>query len=244
MPTLTILGSGDAFHSGGRSHSGYLLEKDGEKILIDCGATTLLRLKENKIPTDSLTALTISHFHGDHLAGLPFLLLDMARLKRKKVFHIISPQGGRNRAYEALKLFYPGNESILEELSLQWHYFNEEESVEVNDWQVQAFPAKHTEAVQPHALRISFMDKILAYSGDTGWTPKLIAVAHEADVFICECTFFDSVHENHLNYQQIKLHRENLKCKRILLTHFYEEMLRHAGDVEMEMAQDGLRIRL
>src|ERR1700683_5495321 len=74
--TLTILGTGDAFASGGRAQAGYLLEAAGKRILFEAGPGLLVEMKRHGIEADSLDAVIISHLHGDHFGGLPFLFLE------------------------------------------------------------------------------------------------------------------------------------------------------------------------
>ena len=82
-------------------------------------------------------------------------------------------------------------------------------------------------------------DKVVAYSGDTEWTDALIEVARGADLFFCECCFFDKKLPNHLNYQTLVQNREQLECRRIVLTHMSDDMLSRTEGVEMERAEDG-----
>ena len=71
-----ILGCGDAFGSGGRNNSGYLVEAGDRLFLLDCGPTTLLAMKRAGFNPRRLDAIFLSHLHGDHCAGVPFFLLD------------------------------------------------------------------------------------------------------------------------------------------------------------------------
>lgn len=71
-----FLGSGDAFGSGGRFQACLMLSGAGENVLLDCGATSLTAIKGSSVDPSSIGAVLISHFHGDHFGGLPFLILD------------------------------------------------------------------------------------------------------------------------------------------------------------------------
>ena len=73
--TLTILGAGDAFNSGGLNQSAYLMEGAGSSVLIDCGANTPAALETHGKDPNAIDAVLLTHLHGDHLAGLPFLYL-------------------------------------------------------------------------------------------------------------------------------------------------------------------------
>ena len=96
----------------------------------------------------------------------------------------------------------------------------------------------------PHGLRIEYAGKVIAYSGDTEWTDTLPEIASGADLFICECNFFDIQAPGHLDYETLRAHRAELECERIVLTHMSEAMLARAGEIELEAAADGMAIEL
>src|SRR5271166_2102548 len=95
---LTIIGCSDAFNSGGRYHSCYLLDTSKGRLMIDCGANSPLGLKRLGIPFSSVDTVVISHCHGDHFGGLPFLLLDKMFIERDaKPLQILGPPGIESR---------------------------------------------------------------------------------------------------------------------------------------------------
>lgn len=242
MSRIKILGSGDAFHSGGRFQTSFLLNSNNKNILIDCGCGSLQQMKKFGYSTNEINSVIISHFHGDHIAGLPFLLMDMARLNRQSPLYIFSPEGGKQKINDALKLFYPGNETILESLQIEWLYYENEKSIKAAGIEVQPFKMNHAELVKPHGIRVTIDGKVISYSGDTGWNENLLLLSEDADLFICECTFYDKEMEGHLNYKLLSEKKHLLHYKQILLTHFDEEMLLNADKVDMEMATDGMDI--
>ena len=79
---LTVIGCGDAFSSGGRYHSCYILETSKGRLLLDCGANSPLALKRAGVTISSIDAVAVSHCHGDHFGGLPFLFLDKMFMER------------------------------------------------------------------------------------------------------------------------------------------------------------------
>lgn len=242
--TLTVLGCSDAFNAGGNRNTAFLLRTESQLLLLDCGANTLAALKERKLSGGDIDVVLLSHFHGDHMAGVPFLLMDAARLKREKPLHIFSPEGGKKIIGELLQLCYPGMASILDTLPLHWHTYSEGKTIQEAGLELQAWPMIHTPEAKPHALRFTAGGRTIAFSGDTGWTPLLYEVAAFADLFICECTFFKTEQKNHINYVTLETHRAGLTCRRLLLTHFDEEMLANGAQVAEEMAVDGLEVML
>jgi ribonuclease BN (tRNA processing enzyme) len=97
----------------------------------------------------------------------------------------------------------------------------------------------HPSGAPSYALRVACEDKIVAYSGDTGWTDTLIQTARGADLFVCECNFLEKGVPNHLDYQTLSDHRTELECRRLILTHMGDEMLRRVGSLGLEGAEDG-----
>ena len=101
----------------------------------------------------------------------------------------------------------------------------------------------HTKPDISLALRVNIGGKSLAFSGDTGWTDELPGFSAGADLFLCECTYFESAHlDFHLNYPIIERNRGRFTAKRMILTHLGREVLNRADDVGMEMATDLMKI--
>ena len=109
MLSLTFVGSGDAFSSGGRLQSGIFVESQTHGLLLDCGATLLAGLQRCSLNTNQIDAVVISHLHGDHFCGIPFLLLDALFVsKRSKPLQIFGPVGTKERIEEICRALYPG----------------------------------------------------------------------------------------------------------------------------------------
>ena len=90
---LRFVGCGDALGSGGRFNTCFHVTGASINFLIDCGASSLPALKRLGIARDDIDLILITHFHGDHFAGLPFLLLDAQFTRRTRPLVIAGPQG-------------------------------------------------------------------------------------------------------------------------------------------------------
>lgn len=240
---LQVLGCGDAFSSGGNFNTCFYLNSLGFQVLLDCGVTSLLAIKKHKLSTLEIDMIAISHFHGDHFGGLPFFLLDASTLGRTKPLTIISPPGCKEKLEQAVNLLYPGS-SVLDKFPIEFISYQAHTPVKSGPVTVEAFPVVHTEKTLPHGLRVTINNKTVGFSGDTSWTDELFGIAHDADLFICECNFYDMDLKGHLNYQTILSYRDRLKCKRILLTHMGDQMLQKTGEIEMDYAWDGRKITI
>lgn len=241
--TVTVVGCGDAFASGGRLHTCFYIQAPHSNVLLDCGATAYYGLKKRGIPVRDIDIIIISHFHGDHYGGVPFLLLEEAIAQRKTPLTIISPPTGKERITRLLDQLYP-NSDVLGKLNLMFKVYMPNNVLQGDHLEVTAFPVVHSEESLPHGLRIGVGGKVISYSGDTEWTPALIELARDADLFICECNFYNASVKGHLNYKTLKAYDDQLNYKQLVLTHFGLEMLEHLSDIEHPCAEDGLTITL
>lgn len=236
---LHVLGCGDAFSSGGQNHTSFLLQTNTSLILIDCGASTPMALKKAGFSFNDIDYIVLSHFHGDHYGGLPYLILEGAKaLKRKKSLTIISPPGLKGRLHALMQLLYPGSEDALEAFPIDYLTYESEVELEQADFVLIAFEVEHAKATLPHGLRLEVEGKVLSYSGDTSWHENLRPLAQRADLFICECNFFDEDIPAHLSYKVLQQKMALLEAKRIVLTHLGERMLKLKQELEMEVLHD------
>ncbi|MEJ2880981.1 MBL fold metallo-hydrolase [Pedobacter sp. GR22-6] len=241
--SLQVIGCGDAFASGGQLHTCFYL-KIGEKgVLIDCGATTLHGLKRYGIDPEDIDLIVISHLHGDHYGGIPFLLMDAAVKDRKKKLRIVTPDTGEARIKALLQLLYPGSDKT-EKLPLEFLEYQANVPLNLGVLRLEAFPVIHSEAALSHGLRIQVGELVLSYSGDTCWTDALISLSEGADLFICECNFYDTKTPSHMNYLELRSNLPRLSMKQILLTHLSGEMLDRLDAIDLPVAKEGMDIPL
>lgn len=241
--TLTIIGCGDAFSSGGRLQTCFHVETPEGAFLIDCGAGAVAGLKQQKCSLAKIDTIIISHFHGDHYGGLPYFLLEAAVSGRKEPLTIISPPGCREKAAALLDLLYPGSK-VLEKLDLHFIEYEGTQELVTAYLSLTTFPVVHIPETNPHGLRISTAGKVISYSGDTGWDPVLNTIARAADLFICECNFYESKSGVHLDYLTLAEHLPAFTCKQILLTHLGDEIFANREKILLACAESGMQVRL
>lgn len=209
-------------------------------MLLDCGASSLVAMKRLGVRTSSIDTILLSHLHGDHFGGLPFFILDAQYVSaRKKPLLVAGPPGLEARVREAIEVFYPGSSEATREFSLEFVELEEEKATKLGELWVTPYAVVHPSGAPSYALRVDFGDKILAFSGDTEWTETLIPAARGADLFICECFAFEKGIKNHLDYGTLMKHREELECRRLVLTHMNDEMLSRIESLDAEGAEDG-----
>jgi ribonuclease Z len=102
---LTFLGTADAIPSAKRNHTSILLNYKEENILIDCGEGTQRQFRKKKLNPCKVTRILITHWHGDHVLGIPGLLSTLAFSGYNKTLYIYGPQGTELSIKRILELF-------------------------------------------------------------------------------------------------------------------------------------------
>ena len=195
---LTFIGSGNAF-ADARCWSGFVL---GGRTLFDAPPSALLGLKQAGIPIDQIDTIVISHFHGDHFFGLPFLLLEYAfpgaaggrTPARERDLTIIGPPGIADRVEQLTELAFPN------QVSGPWaHHGYKRRYIEmepgrearVNGLHLGAARMNHAHGSLPLALgyRVQVDGRVIAYTGDTAWCDELVEIGHGADVYVCDANY-------------------------------------------------------
>jgi ribonuclease BN (tRNA processing enzyme) len=240
---LHVLGCGDAFNSGARLHACFWVEATDGNFLVDCGPSALAGMKSHGLPPEKLDVVFISHLHGDHFGGIPFLLLELDIVRRRtRELVIAGPAGTGERVSEAMDLLFPA--TPLKLLPVRFVELEPRVSAAIGSANVTGFPVIHVPETNPLALRLELGDRVLAYSGDTEWTDELIAVAEGADVFLCECSTLDLEVPGHLSAKTLAAKRDLLRCERVILIHMGEDVLSAPPPDGFELARDGMRVML
>src|SRR5580700_3494396 len=143
--TLTLLGTGDAFASGGRAQAGYLLEAAGKKILFEAGPGLIAELKRHGIEADALDAVVISHLHGDHFCGLPFLFLEyMWERPRKHPVIIAGPKNLEKRTWMLMRAMFSRFNLKKLQTKVNWVVLEPGKSMRLRGLKVSTIRSPHT----------------------------------------------------------------------------------------------------
>jgi ribonuclease BN (tRNA processing enzyme) len=242
---VRFVGSGDAFGSGGRFQTCIALRTSDDLFLVDCGASSLIAMRQQKIEPRDVSKILITHLHGDHFGGLPFFLLDAQIVSNRTApLTLVGPPGFEARLMEAMEILFPGSSKVDPNFEVRFVELKARTPTAVDEIEVTAFPAAHFSGAPSYSLRVRVEEKVFVYSGDSQWTDTLIEASDEADLFVCESYVFDKDVALHNTYTTIMQHRPRLTCKRIILTHMSEDVLSRASEVELPMAEDGLLLTL
>jgi len=242
---VRVLGCGDAFGSGGRLNTSFFIE--GEVgILLDCGASVLSALKQHGLDGNRVDTIVLTHLHGDHFAGIPFLVREtQIAATRTRPLTIVGPPGQERVIREAMELLFPGSAGRVDSFALVFREYQAGERLALGGLSVYAIPVQHTAGTNPHAVRVTTGGRTIVYSGDTAWLDALIELSEGADLFICECYQLEPRVPNHIDLASLRSHAAVLSCRRLLLTHMGDEVLAlpNAPDLPPR-AHDGMEVVL
>jgi ribonuclease BN (tRNA processing enzyme) len=236
---LRIVGCSPAWPNPGGAQSGYLVESDGARVLLDCGPGVLARLREWE-DWPRVDAIAITHWHLDHWGDL--------------VPWVWGAMFGPARELDAPELWVPpdGRELLAElgsrlgrpdmfEGAFQVREYEPGTAFTAAGMEITAVKVLHYE-LEAYGFRVSANGSVLAYSGDSGPHEGLAELARDADLFVCEATLADGTEERegrprgHLSPSEASGAFEASGAKRLLLTHRPKE---RELDGRYEQVRDG-----
>ena len=242
---LQFVGCGDAFGSGGRHNTCFHVTGSRVNFLVDCGATSLPALKRLGIAREEIDLILITHFHGDHFAGLPFLLLDAQFTRRTRPLVIAGPQGIETRLAQVMEALFEHSSKTRPKFELSVVALRPEEKISFGAVDVTPFPVVHGESGGPFlAYRIEAEGRVVAYSADTEWTETLVPLGRDADLFVAEAYTYDRMVKNHLSLVTLEAHLSEIKPKRLVLTHMSDDMLGRLDTLDYTTASDGMVVQV
>lgn len=172
---LQVLGCGDAFGSGGRFHTCFHVEGRNGAVLIDCGASALIAIRRFGVDPNGIRAVFVTHLHGDHFGGLPWLILDGQLVSgRTETLTIVGPPGLRTRLPAAMEVLFPGSSTAERRFAVEIVEIEPEHPVEAGGVRAEAFPMRHPSGAPAQALRLTVDGKVVTYTGDTEWVEAII----------------------------------------------------------------------
>ncbi len=232
---LTVIGCSPAWPNAGGAQSGYLVEGDG-RVLMDCGPGVLARLRDLDGGWPRVDAVVITHFHLDHWGDL--------------VPWIFGASFGPGREVPKPELWLPPNGSDrLRHFGREMAFgeridgvFTVREYADAKPFLAGGFEIRPVRldhySELTFGLRVSNHASTLAYSGDTGPSPRLVELALDADVFLCEATLTgpEPAERGHLSDAEAIQAFEESGARRLVVIHRPSEL---ALDPAIERAADG-----
>lgn len=242
---LTIIGFWGGYPKMNEASSGYLLEHDGTRVLIDCGSGVLSKL-QNFVQPEDLDAVILSHYHPDHIADIG--VLQHARLI----------QGFLGKDFGTLPIYgHDFNQAEFEKLTYKnitmGVAYNSEQADQIGHFKISFLQTNHP--VECFAMRIEVEGKVVVYTADTSYKEELIDFSRNADILLCECNFYDGQNgknAGHMTSIDAGTLAYQANVKKLILTH-----LPHYGELDklveeastkyegsIVLASEGLNIEL
>jgi ribonuclease BN (tRNA processing enzyme) len=217
---VTVLGCSGSVPGPDSPASGYLIEADDYRLVLDLGHGAFGALQRYVRPTD-VDAIVVTHLHADHCIDLTAYIVALRyggpgyRVSGPAGrIPIIGPAGTRDRLSAAY-------DPLARKLSLHELFgFTTPAAGELGPFTVEYAAMNHP--VATHAVRLSAGGRSLVYSADTGESDELVALAAAADAFLCEASFGpddDYVPDLHLTGRQAGEHAERAAVGRLIVTH-------------------------
>jgi ribonuclease BN (tRNA processing enzyme) len=238
---LNVIGSSPAWPNPGSAHSGYVLEANGTRLLLDCGPGVLGRLRETEL-WPRVDAIAITHFHLDHWGDLvpwvwgSFYLATNGPLPKPALW--VQPGGTEFLVSLGGRLGFPD----MFERTFELSEYQPDTPFEAGPLTVTPIRVPHY-TLQTYAFRVEGDGRALAYSGDSAPSEELVKAARDADLFVCEATLLrgelDGEPRGHLSLDEAVRAFEDSGAKRLLVTHRPCEL---ETPERYELAYDGLEL--
>lgn len=229
----TFLGTGSAFDAG-QTNVSMLIECGGNRIMLDCGFNAGHACMNTVSDAQNIDALWISHFHGDHFFGLPFLLGSFFNEGRTKDFHICGPEGIGDKVAQVVNLAYP---SLLGKIGfgVVFHEFNPGDAKRVCGFGVKTCAIDHSASAQ--AVRLDCAGKIIFYTGDGALNEECFQLAQKAQLGILEAYSLENPVKGHSSVKACVDFASSAGIENVGLVHL-EAFMRtcHRNDVVKQLS--------
>lgn len=157
MLDVCLLGCGGMMPLPRRWLTALMLRYNGSSILIDCGEGTQIAIKEKGWSFKPIDVICFTHYHGDHISGLPGLLLTMGNADRKEPLTLIGPRG-LERVVNALRVIAPELPFDIKFIEIT----QPEQVIELNGYRITAFKVNHNVVCYGYTLEILRQGKFSA----------------------------------------------------------------------------------
>ncbi|PJF45178.1 MAG: hypothetical protein CUN55_00285 [Phototrophicales bacterium] len=220
MARLTVLGAAAAVSDSVHDNTHFILQGDHSTILIDCGSNVVVKLRRAGIHYQELTHLILTHFHPDHVYGVPMLLSHMSLLGRRRPFDIIGLSHCLERTEQMIHAFQWFEWPMMFPLIFRHLPDRQDELVLDNDdFRITSWPVEHY-GLPTIGMRIlsKASGRIIGYSGDTAPCPNLYEIGRGVDLFFHEASGVDPY--GHSSAEQAAEIAAECGAKRLVLVHY------------------------
>lgn len=237
---LRFIGTGNAFAPGGLCWNGFVVNG---RYLFEAPPQALQAFNAQGMDVNGLDAVILSHHHGDHFLGLPFLFLQWKFAKRTRPVHIIGPVGTKKLATEIANAVYP---DILDTpYEVEWDECPGGQQTMAGALRIEALPMKHDERLSGTLGFAAELGGVrFGYTGDSAMCDSVLDLARHSDVLVSECASRGEDLDVHMNMTtDMPVVRATMRSEaKLLLTHLGPGV-DGAGLVDTIIARDGAHYR-
>ena len=167
MLDVCLLGTSGMMPLPGRWLTALMTRLNGSSLLIDCGEGTQIAIKEKGWSFHSIDIICFTHYHGDHISGLPGLLLSMGNAERTEPVTLIGPKG-LERVVNALRIIAPELPFEIQFIELS----GAEETIRIKDYVIEAFRVNHNVICYGYSILVKRAGKFLPEKALENNVPK------------------------------------------------------------------------
>lgn len=187
MSELIILGSSNAIPDKDHENTHMVIVGESRTVLIDCASNPILRLQQAGVDINTITDMILTHFHPDHVCGVPLLLMNMWLMGRRTSLSVYGLQHTLDCLENMMSSFSWGIWPDF--FPVAFHRLPAEELtpvMECNEFHIFASPVKHL--IPTIGLRAEFQNskKSMVYSSDTEPCNEVVCLASKVDVLVHE----------------------------------------------------------
>ncbi|WP_240374750.1 MBL fold metallo-hydrolase [Bacillus piscicola] len=223
---VTVVGYWHAYPEKGEAASGYLIEEENYRVLIDCGSGVVAQL-QYYCDLKELDALVVSHYHNDHIGDLGAL----------HYFRLLQPYISDEKIKPFTIFGHQDDKSGFAKLSykdvVSASPYEAGQPVQIGPFTFSFYPTCH--AVPCYAMKVETEKAALFYTADTSYSETLAQAAAGTDLLIAECSLYkgqDGKKAGHMNSEEAGRMARTAKAPLLLLSH-----LPHFGDHQQLAAE-------
>ena len=223
--------------------------------MVDFGANALAALRRLGREPEEIEGFALTHLHGDHLGGFPFLLIDgMFNRIRSKPIRVVGPVRSEEKISSFLETAYAEIKPEFRPYQLEVTEIEPDAESKLAGAVVKSYPAQHMSPPdRPLSLRIVAPDgRYVSFSGDTEINDRLLEAAHGAELLVAECSGMRPPIGRHCSWQEWTTVLPTVGAKRVLFSHLNSEVRAMAPELvktapigpPIQFADDGLIVEL
>lgn len=212
---MIFLGVGGWISKPTLGHTSILVEEESEKLLLDAGEGTARAVYLYGGGLLGLRAIVVTHLHGDHVLGLPTILMLLKYMKAPRI-RVYVPNESSSDLEELFRITGVDYKSVTDIINVMHG-----EEHEVGLFKLRFIKAVHT--VPSLSIRVEAKDKCVVYSGDTAYNPDLVELARGCNTLVHEVSGYDPISHmyGHSTFEDVFKIAEKAGVERVILVHYY-----------------------